>query len=100
MFLAFANVVVIQYGRGAIQSALDQGARAGSVTRSADICEAVAEDVLSQLLGGVMGDAVDLACTTSGGVVVASATAVFEGWTPIVPDFVVALESTAVVEPT
>ena len=98
LFLLFANLVVVQYGRGAIQSALDQGARAGSVAQSVAACEERAGDVIAQLLGGAMGDSVALECHMSGGLVVASGWAVFESWTPLAADFAVSLESAAVVE--
>lgn len=99
LFLVFANLLVVQYGRGAIQSALDQGARAGSLAGSASDCLATAEDVLEQLLGGAMGDGVEVECVDGGGLVVASATAIFDSWTPLVPDYAVSLESVAVAEP-
>ncbi|MDX1469134.1 MAG: hypothetical protein R3258_07310 [Acidimicrobiia bacterium] len=98
LFLVFANLVVVQYGRGAIQSALDQGARAGSLAGSTTACEETADDVVAQLLGGAMGDSVQVWCVMSGGVVVASGTAVFDSWTPLAADFAVSLESAAVVE--
>lgn len=99
LFLVFANIVVVQYGRGAIQSALDQGARAGSLAGSASACEVTAGRVLEQLLGGAMGDGVEVECSVGGGLVVASATAVFDSWTPLVPDYAISLESAAVSEP-
>jgi len=34
LFLALANLVVVQYGRGAVRSALDQGARVGAISSS------------------------------------------------------------------
>lgn len=99
LFLAFANLVAVQYGRGAIRSALDQGARAGAITGSAEVCETTAQDVLAQLLGGRMGDSVAVLCQPGNGVMVASASAVFESWTPLTVDFEVSVSGEAAMEP-
>jgi hypothetical protein len=94
LFLAMANLVVAQYGRGALRSALDQGARAGAVSSSVDDCMNRIESVLAQLLGGRMGDSVVTGCAVGPDVITASARAVFESWTPFTSDF--AVEMTAV----
>jgi hypothetical protein len=98
VFLALANLVVVQYGRGAMRSALDQGARAGAIAHSEQVCETVARDVLSQLLGGRMGDSVSLHCGVVDGLMAASATAMFESWTPVTGDFEVAVSGEAALE--
>jgi Flp pilus assembly protein TadG len=98
LFLALANLVVVQYGKGAIRSALEQGARAGT-TAGAPACEERANQVVEDLLGGRMSDGLVLSCSVSGGAVVATASAVFESWTPLSPDYSFSLSSTAVVEP-
>jgi hypothetical protein len=98
LFLAFANVVVVQYGRGAIRSALDQGVRVASVTGSVTECEARIEQVLDQLLGGVMGESVVARCEKGGATAVATAEARFDSWTPMSPDFSVSLSATSVIE--
>ncbi len=99
LFLALANFVVVQYGRGAIRSALDQGARVAAVTGSADGCEARIDQVLGQLLGGVMGDGISAACRLAGDTAVAQASGVFPSWTPLSPDVAVEMTATAVREP-
>jgi hypothetical protein len=98
LFLALANLVVVQYGKGAIRSALEQGARAGT-TAGLPACEDMAARVVEDLLGGRMSDGLVLSCSISGGSVVASASAVFEAWTPLTPDFGFTLTSSAVMEP-
>ncbi len=55
--------------------------------------------VLADLLGGQMGDGLELSCWAQGGIVVASASVSFDSWTPLTPDFEVNLESRAVAEP-
>lgn len=98
MFLALANLVVVQYGRGAIRSALEQGARAETVSGVAG-CEAVVDDVIAHLLGGSMSRDLVLDCHVEGPTIVASATASFQSWTPMTPDFSVSLVSRATAEP-
>jgi len=98
LFLALANLVVVQYGKGAIRSALEQGARAGS-TAGPSVCEDTAGRVVEDLLGGRMSDGLVLNCSISSGSMVASASAVFESWTPLTPDFAFSLSSSAVIEP-
>jgi hypothetical protein len=98
LFLVLANLVVVQYGRGAIRSALEQGVRAGSVGGMAR-CEQTVESVVGDLLGGRMSDGLTFECYLVGDVVVAEATVVFRSWTALTPDFEVALSSRAVVEP-
>jgi hypothetical protein len=99
MFVAMANLVVVQYARGAIRSALDQGARVVAVTGSTGECEQRVEEVLDQLLGGRMGDLVTAWCELGPQLATARADAVFEPWTPLVPNFEVSLSATATVEP-
>jgi len=98
-FVALANLVVVQYGRGALQSALEQGARAGSVHGQPSACEQKAGAVVGELLGGRMSDDLAVSCRLVGTSIVASGVAVFPSWTPLTPDFQVELSSEAVVEP-
>ncbi len=95
LFLAMANLVVVQYGRGALRSALDQGARVGAISSSAVQCEQRVADVLGQLLGGRMGDGVTASCQVGPGVASASGEAVFVSWTPFAPDFRVEMTALA-----
>lgn len=98
LFVALANVVVVQYGRGAIRSALEQGVRAGSVG-GVSVCENTALTVVEDLLGGRMSDDLSLTCNIDGSAMVAAATVTFESWTPLTPDFGFTLTSRAVAEP-
>jgi hypothetical protein len=97
-FLALANLIVVQYGRGAVRSALEQGARAGTTAGPA-ACEETARQVIDDLLGGRMSDGLSLSCEASGTSVRASASVTFESWTPLTPDFSFTLTSHGVVEP-
>lgn len=98
LFLALANLVVVQYGKGAVRSALEQGARAGS-TSGVTACEATTRQVIADLLGGRMSDGLVLGCVVEGTIVVASASMTFESWTPLTPDFAFEFTSSAVIEP-
>jgi Flp pilus assembly protein TadG len=98
LFLTLANLIVVQYGRGAVRSALDQGARAGSVSGAEGDCTATAGDVLDQLLGGRMSSDVIITCTVVAGSMRAHASGVFEGWTAASPDYTFDLVSEATIE--
>lgn len=98
LFVALANLVVVQYGKGAVRSALEQGARAGT-TAGVAACEDTANGVIDSLLGGRMSDGLVLDCVQSSGAIVASATVEFESWTPLTPDFEFTLASRGVAEP-
>lgn len=99
LFLALANLVVVQYGKGAVRSALEQGARAGSTGGGVAACEDTIGQVVDDLLGGRMSDDLVSDCAVSGQSIVASASVSFESWTPLTPDFFFSLSSTAVIEP-
>jgi hypothetical protein len=79
------NVVVVQYGRGVVRAAADEGARAGSNVDadSPSTCQARADDVLSGL--GRMASDVHITCREVNGAIVATTSAAFEGWLPTVP---------------
>lgn len=98
LFLALANLVVVQYGRGAVRSALEQGARAGT-TAGVHACVDTATRVVEDLLGGRMSDELVLSCELLGDTVVASASVTFESWTPLTPDFSFSLSARSVAEP-
>lgn len=88
VFVAMANLVVFQYGRGVVRAALDEGVRAGAhASASAAECEARAADVLADLLGGPMGSGVTIGCGEAGGEIRAAAEVRFTGWLPGVPDW-------------
>lgn len=99
LFVMLANVVVVQYGRGAVRSALEQGARAGAMQGDLDRCRAVASDVLDQLLGGAMSETLEVDCLALGAFVSANASGSWAGWTPLSPDFAIELTSQAAREP-
>ena len=99
LFVSLANLMVVQYGRGAIRSGLEQGVRAGSVARSEAVCEATARGVVQQLLGGRMSDGLEVRCVSDAGGIAASARVVFRSWTALTPDFELELATEALLEP-
>lgn len=98
-FIALINVVVVQYGRGSMRSALDQGARIGATSRSTADCEQRVESVVATLLSGSIGDTVVFGCRVDGQVMVAAASMTIESWTPFTWDFTITQEATSAMEP-
>lgn len=99
LFVALANLVVVQYGKGALRSALEQGVRAGSLSGDARACAEKVEAVVGELLAGRMSDQLSTSCEAAGGMMSATASVVFRAWTPLTPDFRFELESTSIIEP-
>jgi hypothetical protein len=93
-----ANLVVVQYGRGAIRSALEQAVRSGSVN-GVNACREVAGGVVHDLLGGRMSDDLVITCEVVGTRIEARASGRFETWIPLVPDYAFSLVAAGVTEP-
>lgn len=98
LFAALANVVVVQYTRGAMRSALDQGVRAGSIAGSEEACEDRVSQVVEELLGGSIGETVGFDCMVDGPVVRATGEVVVGSWTPFTSSFDVSLVAEASLE--
>lgn len=98
-FVALANLVVVQYAKGAGRSALDQGVRVGAVTASSSRCEERVAEVFDNLLGGEMRDALSFSCAIEGNRVFARSHIVVTSWTPLTGDFGIDLTAEAVLEP-
>lgn len=96
LLVMLVNLVVFSYGRGVVRAALDEGVRAGArVSASAATCQQRAEAVLSDLLGGTLGDGVSVACSQTREQVRASADVRFAGWLPSVADWRFTVAATA-----
>lgn len=97
--MGVANLVVVQYGQGAVRSSLEEGVRAGSrVGAGEGECLAAARDSLANLLGGAMGGGIVVSCALGDGRIVATAEGSFPGWLPGIAEFVVDAEALAVKE--
>ncbi len=95
-FAILANFIVIQYASGAVRAALDEGVRSGArADAGALVCQATIDDVLVSVLGGPYGAEVETACTDDGDLMVATASATFRGFAPLVPDLTFDLEAVA-----
>lgn len=97
-FVALANAVVVQYSRGAMRSALDQGVRAGSISGSVSACELRIGETIGELLGGSIGQGVNYECRLDGSLMVAEGRVVVESWTPMAGDHEVTLTAAAALE--
>lgn len=96
-----AQLVVHQYARGVVRAALDEGVRAGSRAGpdAAARCDAVIAGVLSDLLGGTLGDRIDVApCAEGPAAIEATAVADLPSWTPLTPGWRFEVHATAVRE--
>lgn len=98
-FVVLANFVVFVYARGVVRAAVDEGARRGGrLGASPADCEARADDLVDDLLGGRIGDGVSVSCTTSDDTVIAVGRVRMQGWLPVVPDWTFTLEGRSVRE--
>ena len=93
------QVIVFQYGKGTVRAALDEAARSASrSTSSVETCQDRAANVLSDLLGGEMGDGVHVTCVDAGDHIVVTALVHFVGWFGSLTDYDATLTASATKE--
>ena len=80
------NVIVFSYGKGTVRTALDE-AGAGARSDSVAMCQATADQVMGDLMGGALGADVNITCSDVGRRIVATATVHFEGWLTSLADY-------------
>ncbi|MDE0133055.1 MAG: hypothetical protein OXQ32_12450 [bacterium] len=98
-FVLLANLMAVQYGRGVVRVALDEGARHGARYGVAGpACELRIREVLDGLLGGEMGSGVFYRCEGGSNRISASAQVVFPAWVPGIPEFRFQMAATAAAE--
>lgn len=97
-FTVLLQFLLWQYGRGAVRSALDEGARAGAATTNPDECVRRAEQSLQQLLGGDMGSHTTITCAQTPQQMTAAATVTFPAWLTFVPDWTFQLQAAVAIE--
>jgi hypothetical protein len=86
IFVLIANAVLVQYARGVVRAAAEEGAQAGSrLSADESDCVARADEVLEGLLGGSMGDDVTVSCTIGPSEVAATVRYSFTPWLPVIP---------------
>jgi hypothetical protein len=103
IFAAAVNLVAMQYQRGAVRVAIDEGARHGAAAAHSDLdCELLAESILRGeqfgLLRGQLGEGIDIDCEVVGTEMVATAVGSSMWWIGGLPDLDFALEGRAVLE--
>jgi hypothetical protein len=100
VFLAILlNLIAIQYARGVVRAALDEGVRrAAPAPASVTDCYEGMSDVLEDLMAGPLGEEVTTSCVVAAGQVTAFAKARFAAWVPGVPDIAFDIEVRAVKE--
>ena len=103
IFAAVVNLVAMQYQRGAVRVAVDEGARHGASVAHSDVdCERLADSTLrgddSGLLRGQLGVGIDIDCAVVGTEMVATAVGSTMWWIGGLPDMDFAIEGRAVVE--
>jgi hypothetical protein len=92
-------LIALQYARGVLRSALDEGVRIGAPAAAQESdCVAAIDRVLADLMGGPLGQGVTFQCVFVDQRVVASAEGAFSGWFPGVPDVSFQLEVEGVKE--
>jgi hypothetical protein len=97
------NLVAMQYQRGAVRVAVDEGARHGAAAaHSEPDCEQLAESILrdgdSGLLRGQLGEGIGVDCEVVGSEMVATAVGESLWWIGGLPDIDFAIVGRAVVE--
>jgi hypothetical protein len=95
VFLALANLVLVQYGRGVARTAVDEAARRASVFHD---CADAAQAVLDELIGGPFGAGLVVECEVNDGVVIATVSGPLPGLVPLLPDFPVYETASAVMD--
>ncbi|HEU5003221.1 MAG TPA: hypothetical protein VFW71_10650 [Actinomycetota bacterium] len=104
VLVVVANLIVFQYGRGAVRAAVDEGARQGARSGTpVATCTHHAQQALDDLLGagrpGSMGAAVTVSCAEAAGNLVATARGTWPAWLPPVPAWSFTVTASAVEEP-
>ena len=86
VFIGASNLVVDEYAKGALRTAVDEGAQAGAASGgSLSTCEAEAARVRASLLPGPFGDGVLVSCRLVADEVVAIANGYLPSLVPPVP---------------
>lgn len=97
LVVQLVNVIVFQYGQGAVRSALDEGARAGSRGGGTAACEARADAAIHDLAAG-MADGVAIDCVINGQTITATATVTWQGWLTSIGDYQRTIVASAALE--
>ena len=92
-------LIALQYARGVLRSALDEGVRVGAPAAASESdCLQGTSRVLADLMAGPLWQDVTISCVFLDDRVVASAQGAFAGWFPGVPDVSFQIEVAGVKE--
>ena len=99
MVVGLVQVIAYQYATGAVQAALERGARAASVVGAGTPeCEAALVNSLTEVLGGHIAAGVTYGCEVEGEFVRTWATGAVPGWMSSATDLSFDLEARAWME--
>ena len=103
VFMVAINFIVDEYGKGAIRTAVDEAAQAGSLQGAPGgpvaACQAKASQVMSGLLNGPFGRNVTITCgINANGQVVATADGTLPAWLRVIPTDPIHVVGTARIE--
>ena len=102
LLLGVVNLIAMQYGQGAVRTALDEGARYGAfLGNDGGDCEQRAEMVLrgdTGLLRGTLGDSITVTCGVVGDTMQATAIGSFDWWVGGLPAVEFTMVGVAVIE--
>ncbi len=88
MFVLLSNAIIFQYATGVLRLAADEGSRAAAwLGAPTSACHVAASDTVTSLLGGSMGDGVQIECRSDGDFIRAEVSGVFRWWLPGIPDW-------------
>ncbi len=88
VLVMLVNLIVFQYGRGVVQAAAEEGARAGApLGASVANCDVRARQMLDAGLARSMREGAVIRCEPEGDWIVAHGSARFRSWVPMIPDW-------------
>ncbi len=99
LFVGALNLVVDEYAKGAVRTAVDEAAQAGATGGGSVIeCEGKAAQVRADLLPGPFGHGVTVNCSLQGNEMVASASGYLPSLVPPVPSVHISVVGWSVIE--
>jgi hypothetical protein len=99
VFIGALSVVVDEYAKGALRTAVDEGAQAGAAAGgSVTSCETKARQVGDNLLRGPLAGAAAVSCHIEGDEMVASFAGTVHGFSPPVPPVRISVTGFSVIE--
>lgn len=96
VFVALADLVLVQYARGVARTAVDEAVRTTAVAGGdVGVCLGSVQADLDDLLGGSFGADLEAQCAANDDAVFASIEGVLPPLLPILPSFTVAVEASS-----